>query len=120
MTGDDGCTGSPDCSDEDTGDAGDSDDGDDSDATDSPDTDDDTDDDDTDDTDDITVESPSWTGVEGGYESTSLCDHSFGGSTTADEGNDQQTIMLQLFGSSNDLYAVTRDGLQLEHVWIRR
>ena len=58
---DDGCTGSPDCSDEDTGDANDSDDGDDSDTTDSPDTDDDDiDDDDTDDTNDTTVESPSW------------------------------------------------------------
>ena len=104
---DDGCTGSPDCSDEDTGDASDQ-------------TtvmirtqqthlihDDDTDDDDTDDTDDTTVESPNRTGVwRVDMNLNFSCDHSFGG-TTADEDNDQQTIMLQLSGPPNDLYAVT-------------
>lgn len=106
---DDGCTGSPDCSDEDTEDVSDSDDGDDSDTTDTDDDDtddDDTDDDDTDD-DDTTVESPNWTGVwRVDMNLNFSCDHSLGG-TTADEDNDQQTIMLQLSGPPNDLYAVT-------------
>ena len=43
---------------------------------------------------------------------------SVGGSTTANEDNDQQTIMLQLSGPQNDLYAVTPEQT-LEHVWIR-
>ena len=96
---DDGCAGSPDCSDSGAEDSNNSNDEDDSDTTDTT---------DTDDTDDTTVESPSWTGVwRVDMNLNFSCEHSFGGETTADEDNDQQTIMLQLSGPPNDLYAVT-------------
>ena len=98
---DDGCTGSPDCPDSDTGDEDNSSSSGGSDTNNSNDTNDTTDTNTPD-------ESPSWTGVwRVDMNLNFTCQHSVGNSTTADEDNDQQTIMLQLSGPPNDLYAVT-------------
>ena len=94
---DEGCVGSPDCdnaSDEDN--PGDEEGDEDTDSTDpEPDA-------------DPEVEAPSWSGV--WMVSMNLnytCFHSVGDSVTADEDNEQQTVMLQLSGPENDLYAAT-------------
>jgi hypothetical protein len=70
----------------------------------------DTEDTDTDDTDteDADIDPPNWSGVWMVNMSLNYqCFHTVGDSVTADEDNEQQTIMLQISGSPNDLYAAT-------------